>query len=771
MAELDPVGDSQELHGNGAETNTGTLAKIESHLPAMPTAAWQYGPPQRPEILSAKPNPVELMHAVRRRLPLALGLGIAVSITAALLIWFLVPVKYEAFALVRVSEKRGGVLDKTSEAAQAFTIFKRTQVQLMSSGPVLRNTVREPTIARLPMIQEHDDDPAAWLRDQMIINYPDDAELMRVAVRGERPADVIKVVNTIVDTYLVEVVEKERLRSLDQEAALQKTYDAYAERFRQETEQLYALEQTRQAATTQAAQAAVRMAEQRLSNALVQRNNILRDIHQTEIDKTLLEARIAEPDHSKIPEALVELELRRDPVISALTNQKANIHATLARHMTVTRNPAESSHVQQLNAMIHRIEQQIDEYSASMRPHIMEMLAAEDMNDNNPVADGAMTVAMLDSKKDHLEDALIKAEALIDDEVKRFEALRQQSGDVTAKREELKSLNQIMQKIKAEIDQTGVERLAASRITKYDEAQLDSPRGDAIRKYVAVAFAAILGFGVVVVGIAFYEFQARKLNDTQQVKEGLGIKVVGELPSVTGRTWRRIRGGRGPAVLKALMAERIDGTRTALIHASAAEPPRVVMVTSADPHEGKTTTSSQLAASLARAGRRTLLIDADIRNPGVHRVFDMPLEPGLSELLRGEAERDSVVHPTRTANLWLLPAGRCDLRSVQALSTSYLGTAIAGLCVQFDYVVIDSGPILKVADSLLIGQHVDAAILSVLKDRSKVANVYEASERLSSVGITVLGAVVNGVNDDAARHGIELLMSESEANEATEQTT
>src|SRR5262249_37756301 len=101
------------------------------------------------------------------------------------------------------------------------------------------------------------------------------------------------------------------------------------------------------------------------------------------------------------------------------------------------------------------------------------------------------------------------------------------------------------------------------------------------------------------------------------------------------------------------------------------------------------------------------------------------------------------------------------LRSVQSLSTSYLGTSIAALCVQFDYVVIDSGPVLKVADSLLVGQHVDAAILSVLKDASKVPNVYEACERLRSVGITVMGAVVNGVNDDAAQHGVELLMNET----------
>jgi capsular exopolysaccharide synthesis family protein len=219
------------------------------------------------------------------------------------------------------------------------------------------------------------------------------------------------------------------------------------------------------------------------------------------------------------------------------------------------------------------------------------------------------------------------------------------------------------------------------------------------------------------------------------------------------------------------MAERIDGTRTALIHTTAIDPPRLVMVTSAQPREGKTTTSSQLAASLARSGRRTLLIDSDIRNPGLHRVFEMPQDPGLCELLRGEAERDAVLYPTRTANLWLMPAGRCDLRSVQALSSSYLGTIIAALGTQFDYVIIDSGPVLKVADPLLVGQHVDAAIVAALRDVSKVPNVYEAVERLRSVGITVLGSVVNGVKDDTARHGVELLMAETPTKAPAETTS
>ena len=763
MTHIDSPGDSHELPGsvgNGNSTNT-SLATIESQLQPVPAVGWHYGPPQRPEILSAKANPIELMHAVRRRWPMAIGLGLTVGIIAAGLVWYFVPIKYEAYALLRIGERQSGILTDNNEGPDAFSIFKRTQVQMFRSGPVLRGTVREPEIQRLKVIQEHDDDPVAWLKEELLLDYPDDAEILRVAISTENKNEAMKIVDAVVDKYLSEVVQADRNRNLAQEDKLERKYLDLVAEFTREKEALLGMEQVARVDTTSAGQVERRLAEEGLYEAILHRNNILRDIYQTEVDIAVLKARQEEPDTARIPDAVVEIELTKDPFIMHMVLEKSEMHAALAQQMTVTKNPQSSSHVQKLQALIYQIEEQIDEYKAQQRPHVIEKLNAEDMMNRNPVSRTVMTVNMLEKQKAHLEEQLVEARDHVADEQRKFEQLAQDTGNVTAKREAVEALNQIMAEVKAKLDRTAVERLAQERIQKVDDAQLDSPRGTRISKYVAVAFSGILGFSAVVFGIAFYEFQSRKLNGTQQINDGLGIKVIGELPSVTGRTWRRVKGGKGPAVLKALMSERIDGTRTALIHSTAIESPRVVMVTSADPHEGKTTTSSQLAASLARAGRRTLLVDADIRNPGVHRVFDMPLEPGLSELLRGEEERDAVVHPTRTANLWLLPAGHCDLRSVQALATSYLGTAIAGLCVQFDYVVIDSGPILKVADSLQIGQHVDAAILSVLKDQSKMPHVYEACERLRSVGITVMGAVVNGVNDDAARHGVELLMSET----------
>ena len=96
------------------------------------------------------------------------------------------------------------------------------------------------------------------------------------------------------------------------------------------------------------------------------------------------------------------------------------------------------------------------------------------------------------------------------------------------------------------------------------------------------------------------------------------------------------------------------------------------MVTSPEPREGKTTLASQLATSLARSGRRTLLVDGDVRNPAVHRVFELSQEPGLCEILRGEVERAVALQPSRTPQLWVLSAGRCCLQSVQALSQTAL---------------------------------------------------------------------------------------------------
>ena len=193
----------------------------------------------------------------------------------------------------------------------------------------------------------------------------------------------------------------------------------------------------------------------------------------------------------------------------------------------------------------------------------------------------------------------------------------------------------------------------------------------------------------------------------------------------------------------------VDATRTVLLHGAAPESFRVLMVTSALQGEGKTFVSSHLAGSLARAGLRTLLVDGDLRNPALHRLFGLGQAPGLSELLRGEAAIADTIQPGLVDGLSILPAGRWDSMAVRALAQGRLTAILQMVRENYDMVVIDSAPVLPVADTLLIGRHVDGVLFSVLRDVSRLPAVHAAYARMAQLQLPILGAVMGGTGRDA----------------------
>ena len=124
----------------------------------------------------------------------------------------------------------------------------------------------------------------------------------------------------------------------------------------------------------------------------------------------------------------------------------------------------------------------------------------------------------------------------------------------------------------------------------------------------------------------------------------------------------------------------------------------------------------------------------------------------MPELLRGEITNDEAVQPTGIEGLFVVTGGACDYASITALSRPETARIIKSFRESFDHVVIDAGPVLAFADVLLLGQLSDAAILVTMRDVSRVPLVTKAVQRLRSVGIKVLGTVVNGVKDEGPRH-------------------
>ena len=320
-----------------------------------------------------------------------------------------------------------------------------------------------------------------------------------------------------------------------------------------------------------------------------------------------------------------------------------------------------------------------------------------------------------------------------------IKSLNESTLDLQTEQDEISLLADTSRKVGTEVEAMDVELRAPERIKVIDKAK--APRAkDELKKVRATGMAGMGSFAFVLLGVTFWEVRARRVGSPDEVEKCLGIRLVGSLPALHGRpnAWNASPDRSWQSVL----IESVDATRTMLLHASRVDSIRVVMVTSAVAGEGKSSLSCHLAASLARAGRQTLLIDCDLRRPSVHRLFDQPQGPGVGELLRGEAEVPEVIRKSHAANLDLITAGRWDEHAVQALARGDLQAIFDGLRTRYDFVIVDSAPILPVVDSLLVGQHVDAVIFSILRDVSRIPSVQDARDRLASLGVRILGAVV-----------------------------
>jgi capsular exopolysaccharide synthesis family protein len=303
----------------------------------------------------------------------------------------------------------------------------------------------------------------------------------------------------------------------------------------------------------------------------------------------------------------------------------------------------------------------------------------------------------------------------------------------------------VLADLSGQLERQKLQLRADSRISRFQDAEL--MKKDVKKQVLGTAVAPLVVLFGVCMALAYLDHRQRRVRTAAQVSRGLGIRVVGAVPD-RPHLEREVAGAAEGDLGAETVLESIDAIRTLLLHEAHGQSTRLVMVTSASAGEGKTTLASHLAGSLARAGRKTLLVDCDLRRPALHELFELPVQPGFSEVVLGEVEVADAVQETDLDNLWLVPAGQWDREVVHALARDGLEGVFEKLREEFDFIVIDSHPVLSAADSLLIGRQVDAVLLSVLREVSQMPRVYAAAQQLTAVGIRVLGAVVNGTSPE-----------------------
>jgi capsular exopolysaccharide synthesis family protein len=198
---------------------------------------------------------------------------------------------------------------------------------------------------------------------------------------------------------------------------------------------------------------------------------------------------------------------------------------------------------------------------------------------------------------------------------------------------------------------------------------------------------------------------------------------------------------------KSEAAEAYRALRTSILLSSFGAPPKVILVTSAIPQEGKTTISANSALVLAQSGSRVLLIDADLRRPGIDKLFGFRSRAGLSTLISGVDKIEDVVVPfTQVPNLWILPAGPIPPQPVELLGSTVMKDHITRWRDEFDHIIIDTPPCLSVTDAVVLSPEADRVILVARAGKTTKAALRRACELLLHVNARVMGIVLNALD-------------------------
>ncbi|MBM4369561.1 MAG: CpsD/CapB family tyrosine-protein kinase, partial [Deltaproteobacteria bacterium] len=183
------------------------------------------------------------------------------------------------------------------------------------------------------------------------------------------------------------------------------------------------------------------------------------------------------------------------------------------------------------------------------------------------------------------------------------------------------------------------------------------------------------------------------------------------------------------------------------------QPPRRLLITSAGPREGKTTSSINLGISFAATGRRVCLVDADLRRPSLHHAFGLDNEKGFSTLMSGADQVVDVVQPTPQEGLFILPSGPRPPNPAERLGSQGCRDALDRLNEQFDLVIIDTPPVVAVTDAVVLANEVDGVIMVIKSFKVARDLVLQAKRQLTDVEARLIGVILNDFDIQRKSYG------------------
>lgn len=673
-----------------------------------------------------------VVNAVSRWWKVVLPASLLLALTAAGIVWLVFVPQYESTALLRIRDETPYIVFDDKHQSQKFV---QTQVHLMTRRTILSDALKG--IEGLPELARHKD-PIDWVQKQLVVAPVGNSELFEVKYQGRTPHAAKAVVDAVVTTYLDYAARQDDLETgrviqlLEQERnGRKRIVQRLREQVRDKSKELTGKDPFNPTGTTTVA----------IQSPLVA---LLNQRVAAEVELEVLLARLQAMEETPVddlgpPQQLLDQVIQSDPEVVQL---KTAIAETRARRDQFTAHTREAEQT----ATYKRYERQIASYEESLAKVVGEL--AEVRRNELLVQAEQLREDRLKEVRSNIERYRLTTQLLekrFEEQVKEMEQSGGESLDLEFYRTELAREEKVFELISSRMLAMKTEMAAPGRVKLLDEANLPTEPVQ-WAPWKVLFLLALSGFCLPFGLAILWERTARRVGDAATLRKS-DLHVLAEITalpvrSASGASFSSERSKRELS----LFEESIDSLRTGLRLSPQLKDVQVLAVTSAISREGKTSLASQLAVSIARAsGEKTLLIDADMRAPNLHQIFDIPNDVGLVDVLTKDRPLPEAISTKYSDLLHVIPAGELASSPHKLVGDGSFSQVIAQLRDNYRYIIIDTPPVLSAGEALVVSVAADATLLCAMRNYSRAEQVREAYDRLASADAKPIGVVLNGV--------------------------
>jgi capsular exopolysaccharide synthesis family protein len=402
--------------------------------------------------------------------------------------------------------------------------------------------------------------------------------------------------------------------------------------------------------------------------------------------------------------------------------------------------------VQQLKGELARLQREYSEMSETLGERHPTLQAKRTEVETTTARLEAEVTRVVESERRAYESALAEETSLVkalDDQKQEALSLNRRAIEYAALDREAQSVRLVYQNLLQRAKETSVASdMRFTNIRIVDAAR--RPQSPVLPRPLLNLSAGLISGLLLAVALVFgFEYVDDRARTPDDIRMAVKLPVLGLLPEFKRN--RRNRKGLAPLLqpgVEPALVESVRTIRTSIVTSVDERRPRSIVVTSAQSGEGKTFVASSLAIALAQAKQRVLLIDADMRRPSAHRLFDLPLDPGLSGVLAEDVPLADVLQPTAVPGLTVMSGGNPTDHAPELLGSATFESLLTTLQQHYSWVIIDSPPVLSVTDPALLGRIATGVVFVVASGSTSARAARLAVDELQAAGATVIGAAL-----------------------------